>query len=117
MPVDLLTLGTTFLRDKLRSHASVEITFSRGDQSIQVYATRGSSEWPSTDRNGSIIRTQTNDYIMAANQFADFGLPEEFDLITDHNQTFEVLSENGAQWYQFSDGARTIIRVHTKRVQ
>ncbi len=114
--MDLLSIGGGFLRDKLKAYASVEVTLIRGDQSIQVRATRGLNNWNAGGADQNIMEVQLRDFIMDASQFAEFGLPREFDQIQDQDTTYVLLPINGEQYYRFSDPGRTMIRVHSKAI-
>lgn len=115
--MDLFSIGGAFLRDKLKSHASVQIQYQRGDDSITPFATRGNSSWDASVSDNSAIKVNTADFVMAVNQFDDFGLPEEGDLIIDNGFVYELLDIDAGQFFRYCDTPRTLIRVHTKQVQ
>ena len=120
---DLLQVGSDWLADQLKSHASRSVTYSRGAQSVAVNATIGKTEFEIEDDAGVVQRIESRDFLIQAADLLLGGsitLPVAGDQIreTQGSNTFvyEVMAPGNEPPYQFSDPYRKLLRIHTKHV-
>lgn len=115
--MSLLESATAYLANRLESHTTIDIVYSRtddfGGESLPLKATRGSTPFEATSEDGIVHRWETRDYLITASTLT-FGIPIDGDTITDGTDTYHVQSVGGQQPYRYSDPGRSIIRVHTK---
>lgn len=120
---DLLKTGAEWLRDRLKAHASRQVTYRRAAASVTLTATVGSSLLKvASGSYGEMQLVRTDrDYLIDA---ADLVLndtvvePAAGDQIDDDTdgRTYEVLAPRGEPPWRYSDNRRTILRVHCKDV-
>lgn len=120
---NLFDLGTSWLADQLKAHASIIVDYVRGNEQVTVQATVGKTEFEIDDGAGAPIRVQSRDYLIQA---ADLQLsfipilPVAGDLVheTVGDQTFvyEVNAPGNEPPYRYSDPFRKLLRIHTKHV-
>ena len=120
---NLLETGAAWLADQLKSHASTEVVYLRGDEQVSVQATIGKTEFEIDDGGGAVVRFESRDYLIHAADLI-LGGSQSLPLVGDHihevqgERTFvyEVLSPVGQPHYRYSDPFRRLLRVHTKHV-
>lgn len=121
---NLLDDALDYLAEALQEHASVEVTYRRGPDSLTIKVTPGSSLLKITDPNGSVRMVRTDaDFIFAADQL-DFGdgvfEPRTGDLLDrtwsdEVTRRYEVCSPGGKEpSWRYSGQSRVLVRVHTK---
>ncbi|GJQ27312.1 MAG: hypothetical protein HBSAPP02_23440 [Phycisphaerae bacterium] len=99
------------------------VTYQRGNQSVELAATIGRTEFEQADHFGVIHRTQSRDFLVRAADLVLGGepaLPVAGDRIRegDGEKTFvyEVMAPGGEPPFRYSDPYRRTLRIHTKHV-
>ena len=118
---DRLTSAMERLQARMLSHASRQVTYRRGEQSVGLRATLGRSD-PTIDNGaGFPLGIAAADFIVTPSDLVIGGNPVEpaaGDRITDQDgRVFEVLEVPGGMPWRFTDPERTAMRIHTKQVQ
>ncbi len=120
---DLLQRGSDWLQDQRKQHATREVTYRRGTESVVVKATIGRTLFEQEDGAGVTIRQQVRDYLIDTADLVLAGTPtlpargdriEELDAGWKH--TYEVLPLGGEQHWRYSDPYRWTLRIHTKLI-
>jgi len=121
--MDLLELGAAWLEDQRTRHLSRMVAYLRGNDSVNVAATIGRTEFEQADEYGVVHRTESRDFLITAADLvlADKPvLPQAGDRIreTDGDQIFlyEVMAPGGEPPWRYSDPYRRTLRIHTKHV-
>jgi hypothetical protein len=120
MPEDLLTQGTAWLADIVRNHAATPVQYHRGTTTVLVAASKGHTTFDVTDPEGSVLRVDSVDFIVATAAL-DHGsgpvLPKRGDRVTDaQGVEHEVSHPSGQAPYAWCDPGRKLLRIHTKRI-
>jgi hypothetical protein len=120
---DLLDKGSNWLEGQRKKHATREVTYRRGAESVVVKATIGRTVFEQDDGTGVIVRTQVRDYLIDTVDLVIAGqptLPEKGDRIeeTDAGKkyVYEVLPLGSEPHWRYSDPYRRTLRIHTKLV-
>lgn len=120
---NLLETGSSWLVDKMKTYASVEVVYERGAEQVPVKATIGKTEFELDDGSGVVVRIHSRDYLIHAADLQLGGapmLPVAGDRIreTQGGTTFvyEVMSPGTEPHYRYSDAFRKLLRIHTKHV-
>jgi hypothetical protein len=120
---NLLEIGSSWLADQLKTHASADVVYERGAEQVLVKATIGKTEFEIDDGSGVIERFQSRDYLIHAADLVLGGgetLPVAGDVIreTQGASTFvyEVMAPGHEPHYRYSDPFRKLLRIHTKHV-
>jgi hypothetical protein len=120
---NLFESGATWLADQLKTHASHGVTYIRGAEQVTVQATIGKTEFEIDDGSGSIIRSQSRDFLIQAADLQLGGvesLPVAGDLIRDtqgsNTFVYEVIAPGNEPPYRYSDPFRKLLRVHSRHV-
>jgi len=120
---DLLKAGQKWLAEKLKKHASREITYRRGEVESIVTATIGKTMADQDTGDGLVLRMEIRDYLIDTADLKLDGqltLPERGDLIIetddDKNFTYEVLPIGNQRAWRYSDPFRLKLRIHTKLI-
>jgi len=104
------------LNDRLKSRASMTITYTRGAYSVQLSASISEREYSETDAQGIGIVMQAVDFLCDAADLvlnSATVLPTTGDLITAADgKTYIVTPMGGEQEYRLVRGR---IRIHTKQ--
>jgi hypothetical protein len=121
---DLLDKGSAWLEGQRKKHATREVTYSRGVQSVVVKATIGRTLFEQDDGAGVIVRMQVRDYLIDTADLVLAGeqtLPAKGDRIEEidagQKHTYEVLPLGGEQHWRYSDPYRRTLRIHTKLIE
>jgi hypothetical protein len=113
---DLLAQGASWLTAQLKTAAGSTVTYTRGNESAEIVATIGRSNFEAANQNGVIEQWESRDYLVSAADLP-FGLPERGDEIIESQGgsivTYEVTSPRGVPEWHYGDAFRSIIRVHT----
>lgn len=115
---DLLDTGAIFLARMQGLHASRDVTYARGADSVTVAATKGQSRFEVTDDTGTSTLL-SEDFIIAPALLVLDGttvLPEPGDRITDGGVVYEVMAIPGEPHWRYTDQYRHQVRIHTKIV-
>ena len=118
---DMIKTGVDWLANQMSAFASQTVTYSRGNDSVIINATFGSTDLSIADDYGSSIAGKVVDLIVTAANLVLDGKeikPEIGDKIelADGSKTtiYEVLDLAGDGCYRFSDSYGISLRIHTK---
>jgi hypothetical protein len=117
--VDLLNDAVQWLTDRLHAHASRQVDYSRGSDSVAVSATVGKTVFDLDRGYGIVEHFESRDFLIRTDDLILNGsktIPKRGDRITDDGNTYEVMSPNSEPHYRFSDPYRRLFRIHTKLV-
>ena len=121
---DLLDKGSAWLEGQRKKHATREVTYLRGAESVVVKATLGRTLFEQDDGAGVIVRMQVRDYLIDTADLVLAGeqtLPAKGDRIEEIDaglkHTYEVLPLGGEQHWRYSDPYRRTLRIHTKLIE
>ena len=121
---NLLRIGSDWLAEQLKAHASSPVLYARGSAVVSVQATIGRTEWAVDSGAGMVVQEVSRDFIVLA---ADLVLPtignavpQRGDKITEtiggQSLVYEVMAPAGQQAWRWNDRFGKVFRVHTKRV-
>ena len=120
---DLLSKSSAWLEDQRKKHRTVDVTYRRGADSVDVKATIGRTLFEQDDGAGVTVRIQVRDYLIDTVDLVlagDQTLPAKGDRIeeidADKKHTYEVLPLAGEQHWRYSDPYRRTLRIHTKLI-
>jgi hypothetical protein len=120
---DLLETGSNWLQSQRKQHASREVTYRRGVDSVPVQATVGRTVFEQDDGSGVIVRTEVRDYLIDTADLVLGGkpaLPERGDRVEEIDAgkrfTYEVMPLGTEPHWRYSDPYRRALRVHTKHI-
>lgn len=118
MSSNLMRRGTTWLRTKLRRHASESITYVRGSEAYFIRATRGRSEFQQNDtgEGGGVATFESVDWIIGLDQLPSDFIPQQNDEISDSDRSYRVSAFNPESSTRYSGVHRKMYRVHTTRI-
>jgi len=118
---NLMKRGSELLVAKQMAHASITVTYSRGEVSADVDAIPGATRFETEDETGIHVKSQMRDYLIpAASLVLDSvqTLPIEGDRIAEvdgsKRHIYEVLPLGGEPCWRYSDTYRDLLRIHTK---
>ncbi len=121
--MDLLAHGAAWLEDQRTRHLSRTVTYLRGNDSVNVPATIGRTEFEQADEYGVVHRTESRDFLVRTDALVlgdKAVLPQAGDRIreTAGEQVFvyEVMAPGGEPPFRYSDPYRRTLRIHTKFV-
>ena len=118
---DLIRQGSQWLEQMRASHMSSPVTYRRDEDSHEVNATFGRTEYEVEDEYGLRVGAQVTDFVISAEVFP-FDEPEAGDQIvvpsTGSGQAtvYEVMNLAGQGHWRWSDPYRQTMRIHTKEV-
>lgn len=120
---NLLQIGSAWLADQMKTHASVDVVYGRGAEQVPVKATVGKTEFDLDDGSGLVVRVQSRDYLIQSADLVLGGvpsLPVAGDRIREAQGAatfvYEVNAPGNEPHYRFSDPFRKLLRIHTKHV-
>ena len=120
---DLLEQAATWLDDQRIKHMSRTVTYCRGDDSVAVQATIGSTVFEIDNGAGVLEKTESRDFLVATGELVlaeEAVLPLRGDRIreTDGTQVFvyEVMAPGREPHWRYCDPYRKTLRIHTKHV-
>lgn len=115
--VTALANAAAALAAALQGACGEPVTYCRGETSLAVTAWR-SHVRGEADTDYGVEEYEVWDFIMPASALAALGNPQRGDRITDAGgEVFEVMPPAGTdKAFAWSDGAKTILRIHTKPV-
>ena len=118
---DMIANGMAWLGQQMLASAAQTVTFARGTVTVDISATIGRTEYEVDGGTGVLVRIQSRDYLVAADDLILDGeliFPARGDKITEHVGTtdyvYVVAAMPGQSHYQWADHARAILRIHTK---
>ena len=119
---NMLERGAEWLASKLKTHASLTITYARGEDAVELRATPGHTEFEVTEPDGAVIQRQTRDYLVLTEDLVIDGaeaLPMKGDVVRetrgDITHVYEVSAPGSERCYRFSDPYRKMLRIHTQQ--
>ena len=122
--VDLLSQAASWLDGVRTSHLSQLVTYQRGEQSVQLAATLGSTGYETSDDFGATVQARTTDFIVSADALVLDGQqvnPQPGDRISvtagPKVLVFEVLALPGGEHYRPADPNGRMLRIHAKQIQ
>ena len=120
---DLLQSGAAWLDRVRRANLAHTVTYLRGDQSVDVPATVGRTDFEAVDAYGAVERTESRDFLILAADLVLSGaavLPEPGDRIREvqngKTYVYEVMAPAKEPCWKWSDPYRRTLRIHTKEV-
>lgn len=122
---DMLGQGSKWLEDQRHKHLSRPVVYQRGEESIELSATVGRTEFEQVDQSGMVNKIESRDFLVRRSDLILDGapsLPKAGDRIreTSGNEVFiyEVMSPLGGNEppFRYSDPNRHTLRIHTKHV-
>ncbi len=124
---DLMEQGAAFLAEQQKLHASKPVLYSRtgtGSGTVIVSAMIGRTEWEQTDDLGTVLRTESRDFIIKAKDLVLSGVvvtPKDDDEIREDigQQVFvyQVMAPGAEPPWRHADFHRHQLRIHTKHVR
>ena len=120
---DLLQQASAWLDRVRRANLAHTVTYLRGDQSVDVPATVGRTDFEAVDTYGVVERTESRDFLVLAAGLVLTGaavLPEPGDRIREvqdgKTYVYEVMAPAKEPYWKWSDPYRRTLRIHTKEV-
>ena len=118
---DLLETAAGWLDGMRRAHLSRTVTYCRGEESAEVAATVGKTEFDIDDGYGAVERFVSRDFLIAGAALVLGGEavePRPGDKIEETAggvvHVHEVLAPGKEPCWRWSDPYRTTLRIHTK---
>jgi len=120
---DLLEQAVDWLDAQRVAHLSRTVTYSRGEQSVELSATLGNTRYEVADEAGATVQAKATDFIVSADELVLAGVqvtPQVGDRVRvpagGKVQVFEVLDLAGAGHYRSADPQGRMLRIHAKQV-
>ncbi|MCL2645432.1 MAG: hypothetical protein FWD61_00335 [Phycisphaerales bacterium] len=119
---DLLQKGMAWLEDQRTKFMTQSVVYQRGEDSVEVPATIGTTTFNIDDGGGALLRIESRDYLILAADLV-IGetpiLPKRGDRIRETSGTqvfvYEVVGPGDEPCWRWSDGYRQTLRIHTKQ--
>ena len=115
-------IATNF--ETLKSMAGVTIRYMREDESVELTAVIGRTQYEELSLSGLFESSQSRDFLVRADDLKLGGhkiTPERGDEIREvvdgEELIYPVVSPRGSRQYEYSDPYRQIIRIHTKQTR
>lgn len=117
---DLLEQSSQWLADMHRTFRARTVTYGRGEQTAEITATVGKTLFRVDKGYGLFEHTESRDYLVAVEDFTEFGEPERGDQVRDvlngQTEIFEVMAPGEEPHFRWSDPYHRMLRIHTKHV-
>lgn len=120
---DLLQQASDWLEEQRTRHASRMVCYVRGVQSVEIPATIGKTTFEVDDGYGVLVRYESRDFLMLADDLILAGqptLPERGDHIRESQLgwvfIYEVTAPGKEPCWRYSDAYRKTLRIHTRQV-
>ena len=120
---DILQRGSEWLEAQRHQHATRNVLYVRGAQSVTVLATIGKTVFEVDSGHGLLERIESRDYLLLTEDLVLAGsrvLPQRGDLVreTEDGTTYvyEVMAPGNEPDWRYSDPYRKTLRIHTKAV-
>ncbi len=88
--------------------------YRRGDRECAVGVTPGETFFRTSGENGAATVIRAIDFILAASEIEEIGIPKRGDQILFRGRRFEVANPDGEPCWRWSDAGHRIYRIHTK---
>ncbi len=119
----MLKAGAEWLVGQRRAHASLTVTYSRGENSVELSAAIGNTPFELDDGHGVITRIESRDFLITAWDLVLDGsetVPQAGDKIREtvgsQGIVYEAMAPGDEPPYRYSDSHRHSLRIHTKQV-
>jgi hypothetical protein len=120
---DLLGQAVDWLDQMRVAHLSRQVTYQRGDESVDVAATLGSTGYEVSDEAGATVQAKTTDFIVSADALV-LGGTAVTPLVGDRIRVparaktlvYEVLAMPDGRHWRPCDGGGRMLRIHAKQV-
>jgi len=120
---DLLQQAVDWLDSVRTSHLSQTVTYQRGEQSVELAATLGSTGYEASDDFGAMVQARTTDFIVSADALVldgQMATPQPGDKVQVTGPSkvlvFEVLALPGGEHFRQADPHGRMLRIHAKQV-
>lgn len=117
---DQLQEGLAHLAAERKAHMASAVTYARGEDSVEIEATRARTIFRLPEDYGVEVRVVMRDYLItAADLILDESLvePQDGDTITDAGKTYEIMGPNVDEpSWRYCDSTERTIRVHCKEI-
>lgn len=120
---DLLKEGSDWLEGRRKAHAASAVAYWRGELSVEVQATVGSTVFEVDTGQGAVETSESRDFLILAADLVLGGaevLPDRGDRIKETAgesvMVYEVMAPGDEPPWRYSDPWRKTLRVHTKHV-
>ena len=120
---NMLERGNAWLEAMRQRHATQDIEYARGEETIPLRATVGKTVFQVSREYGLFERTESRDYIVEAARLVLGGavtLPKKGDRIREADGAkafiYEVMAPGTEPCWRYSDLQRRALRIHTKLV-
>jgi len=115
---NMLGNAADWLERKRHEHLTTPVEFERDGTRVELQATVGKTVFETTDEYGRVLRTESRDYLVRAEDLVLAGqpvLPLPGDAILEWGRRYEVMSPAGEPEWRWSDMNQTTLRIHTKQ--
>jgi len=121
---DRLQSGRERLAARITARAARTVIYTRGDETVELSATAGTSDFDVADDSGILSRYYTRDFIVTASDLILGGAvttPRRGDTVTETSAdgaqayTYQVVSPAGTDCWRYVGAGREQIRVHTQQ--
>jgi hypothetical protein len=119
---DLMEKASALVDRVRKAHLAHTVTYQRGEQSVDVAATIGRTDFEGVDAYGAVERTESRDFLILAADLVlgAVVLPEPGDRISEVQDgttyVYEVMAPVRQPCWRWSDPYRRTLRIHTKEV-
>ena len=105
---------------RLMDSAGVQVDYRRGDYSIPLIATLGSSDWQEQSTSGGELYQELKsvDFIVDPGELkiGEQSIePSRGDYIIHDGEKYVVIQTNNGTFWSWSDGFKTFYRIHTSK--
>lgn len=121
---NMLREGSSFLAQAQKAHASSPVTFKRDEDTVDVQAVIGRTEFQFQDSDGNTVTFQSRDYliltadlVLGGNEVTPRAGDKILEVAGTTTFTYEVQSPDGGDVWKYSDPFRQVRRIHTKLIK
>ena len=121
---DLLAIAASWLDGRRRAYMAQTVTYARAGSTVELLATGDRSQCDVERSDGSIVRSETRDWIVTAADllldgaaFEPAAGDEVRATVGGQAVTYTVVSPAGEPCWQWEDGAHVTIRLRTKETE
>ncbi|MBA3707366.1 MAG: hypothetical protein H0W83_00935 [Planctomycetes bacterium] len=118
---DLLGDGLAWLERQRTAFLTKSVTYRRGPREVAVRATVSRTVFEAVIAGGVVERVESRDFLIAAAELGDLGLPQRGDLVVETGDGrahhHEVLAPGREPHWRWSDPHRRVLRIHTKHLR
>ena len=121
---DQLNTAVGWLAGMMSESMARTVTYARGEDTVEIAATVGRTEFLVAGDDGSQFAVESRDYVFTAEDLVldeTVTLPERGDRITDTvagaEHVYEVMAPGGLQHFRLSGPDNNLCRVHTNLIE